>query len=111
MRSAMPGGSLLGRKRIEQPIRDTKDGHNGLRRTLGPLDLVVYGVGVIIGTGIFVLTGKAAGTLAGPAIALSFIAAGIACGLAALCYAEFASTVPVAGSAYTFSYASLGELV
>src|SRR3954451_15217062 len=80
-------------------------------RALGPLDLVVYGVGVIIGTGIFVLTGKAAGTLAGPAIALSFVAAGIACGLAALCYAEFASTVPVAGSAYTFSYASLGELV
>ncbi len=104
-------GSLLRTKTIEQSIEDTKDENNGLRRTLGPLDLVVYGVGVIIGTGIFVLTGKAAGTLAGPAIALSFIAAGIACGLAALCYAEFASTVPVAGSAYTFSYASLGELV
>ncbi len=107
----MPGRSLLRTKTIEQSIEDTKDENNGLRRTLGPLDLVVYGVGVIIGTGIFVLTGKAAGTLAGPAIALSFIAAGIACGLAALCYAEFASTVPVAGSAYTFSYASLGELV
>jgi APA family basic amino acid/polyamine antiporter len=104
-------GSLLRTKTIEQSIEDTKDENNGLRRTLGPLDLVVYGVGVIIGTGIFVLTGKAAGTLAGPAIALSFVAAGIACGLAALCYAEFASTVPVAGSAYTFSYASLGELV
>ncbi len=107
----MLGGSLLRTKTIEQSIEDTKDENNGLRRTLGPLDLVVYGVGVIIGTGIFVLTGKAAGTLAGPAIALSFVAAGIACGLAALCYAEFASTVPVAGSAYTFSYASLGELV
>jgi len=71
----------------------------------------VFGVGVIIGTGIFVLTGKAAGTLAGPAIALSFVSAGIVCGLAALCYAEFASSVPVAGSAYTFAYASLGELV
>ncbi len=71
----------------------------------------MFGVGVIIGTGIFVLTGKAAGTLAGPAIALSFVAAAVACGLAALCYAEFASTVPVAGSAYTFSYASLGELL
>src|SRR5207302_3279032 len=69
------------------------------------------GIGVIIGTGIFVLTGEAAGTLAGPAITLSFVAAGIVCGLAALCYAEFASTVPVAGSAYTFSYATLGELV
>ncbi|HEV7804984.1 MAG TPA: amino acid permease [Solirubrobacteraceae bacterium] len=107
----MRGGSLLRTKSIDQSIEDTKDEHNGLRRALGPLDLVVFGVGVIIGTGIFVLTGKAAGTLAGPAIALSFVAAGIACGLAALCYAEFASTVPVAGSAYTFSYASLGELV
>jgi APA family basic amino acid/polyamine antiporter len=107
----MRGGSLLRTKPIDRSIEDTQDEHNGLRRALGPLDLVVFGVGVIIGTGIFVLTGKAAGTLAGPAIALSFVAAGIACGLAALCYAEFASTVPVAGSAYTFSYASLGELV
>ncbi|MDX6679465.1 MAG: basic amino acid/polyamine antiporter, family [Solirubrobacteraceae bacterium] len=107
----MAGGSLLRTKSIDQSIEDTQDEENGLRRALGPLDLVVFGVGVIIGTGIFVLTGKAAGTLAGPAIALSFVAAGIACGLAALCYAEFASTVPVAGSAYTFSYASLGELV
>jgi APA family basic amino acid/polyamine antiporter len=107
----MPGGALLRTKSIDQSIEDTKDEHNGLRRALGPLDLVVFGVGVIIGTGIFVLTGKAAGTLAGPAIALSFVAAGIACGLAALCYAEFASTVPVAGSAYTFAYASIGELV
>jgi len=107
----MPGGSLLRTKPIDQSIEDTKDKSNGLRRVLGPLDLVVFGVGVIIGTGIFVLTGEAAGTLAGPAIALSFVSAGIACGLAALCYAEFASTVPVAGSAYTFAYASLGELV
>ena len=107
----MATGSLLRTKSIDQSIEDTQDEENGLRRTLGPLDLVVFGVGVIIGTGIFVLTGKAAGTLAGPAIALSFVFAGIACGLAALCYAEFASTVPVAGSAYTFSYASLGELV
>jgi APA family basic amino acid/polyamine antiporter len=102
---------LLRTKSIEQSIEDTNDENNGLRRALGPLELVVFGVGVIIGTGIFVLTGEAAGTLAGPAIALSFVFAGIACALAALCYAEFASTVPVAGSAYTFSYASLGELV
>jgi APA family basic amino acid/polyamine antiporter len=102
---------LLRTKSIEQSIEDTKDENNGLRRALGPLELVVFGIGVIIGTGIFVLTGEAAGTLAGPAIALSFVAAGIACALAALCYAEFASTVPVAGSAYTFSYASLGELI
>ncbi len=107
----MAGGALLRTKSIDDSIADTKDESNGLRRTLGPLDLVVFGVGVIIGTGIFVLTGQAAGTLAGPAIALSFVAAGIACALAALCYAEFASTVPVAGSAYTFAYASIGELV
>jgi APA family basic amino acid/polyamine antiporter len=107
----MAASSLLRTKSIEQSIEDTQDPENGLRRTLGPIDLVVFGVGVIIGTGIFVLTGEAAGTLAGPAIALSFVSAGIACGLAALCYAEFASSVPVAGSAYTFSYASLGELV
>jgi basic amino acid/polyamine antiporter, APA family len=102
---------LLRTKTIEQSIKDTDEPGHKLRRELGPLDLVVFGVGVIIGTGIFVLTGKAAGTLAGPGIALSFVAAGVACGLAALCYAEFASTVPVAGSAYTFSYATLGELV
>ncbi len=102
---------LLRTKSIEQSIEDTDLEGSRLRRSLGPLDLVVLGVGVIVGTGIFVLTGKAAGTLAGPAIALSFVFAGVACGLAALCYAEFASAVPVAGSAYTFSYATLGELV
>jgi len=102
---------LLRTKSVEQSIKDTDEPGHRLRRELGPVDLVVFGVGVIIGTGIFVLTGKAAGSLAGPAIALSFVAAAVACGLAALCYAEFASTVPVAGSAYTFSYATLGELV
>ncbi len=102
---------LLRTKSIEQSIEDTELEGSRLRRSLGPVDLVVLGVGVIVGTGIFVLTGKAAGTLAGPAIALSFVFAGVACGLAALCYAEFASAVPVAGSAYTFSYATLGELV
>jgi APA family basic amino acid/polyamine antiporter len=98
-------------KTIEQSIADTEEPEHQLRKRLGALELTVFGVGVIIGTGIFVLTGKAAGVQAGPAVALSFVFAGIACALAALCYAEFASTVPVAGSAYTFSYASLGELV
>ena len=98
-------------KTIEQSIADTEEPVHQLRKRLGPLELTVFGVGVVIGTGIFVLTGKAAGVQAGPAIALSFVFAGIACALAGLCYAEFASTVPVAGSAYTFSYASLGELV
>ena len=100
-------------KSIEQSIRDTKEGEEGqqLRKELGALQLTVFGVGVVIGTGIFVLTGEAAGAKAGPAIALSFVFTGIVCALSALCYAEFASTVPVAGSAYTFSYASLGEIV
>jgi APA family basic amino acid/polyamine antiporter len=102
---------LLRTKSVEQSIKDTEEPEHQLNRTLGPLGLTVFGVGVIIGTGIFVLTGEAAGSSAGPAISLSFVFAGIACALAALCYAEFASTVPVAGSAYTFSYASLGELI
>jgi APA family basic amino acid/polyamine antiporter len=103
--------NLLRTKTIEQSIADTEEAEHQLRKELGPLQLTVFGVGVIIGTGIFVLTGVAAGEKAGPAVALSFVFSGIACALAALCYAEFASTVPVAGSAYTFSYASLGELV
>jgi APA family basic amino acid/polyamine antiporter len=103
--------NLLRTKTIEQSIADTEEPEHQLRKQLGALQLTVFGVGVIIGTGIFVLTGEAAGEKAGPAVALSFVFSGIACALAALCYAEFASTVPVAGSAYTFSYASLGELV
>jgi APA family basic amino acid/polyamine antiporter len=98
-------------KSVEDSIRDTDEPEHKLRRHLSGLDLTVFGVGVIIGTGIFVLTGEVAKTAAGPAVAISFVIAGIVCGLAALCYAEFASTVPVAGSAYTFSYATLGEFV
>ena len=102
---------VLRTKSIEQSIRDTEESEHKLRKDLSAWDLTVFGIGVIIGTGIFVLTGIAAATKAGPAVSLSFVLAGIACALAALCYAEFASTVPVAGSAYTFSYASLGELI
>ncbi|RKS68883.1 amino acid/polyamine/organocation transporter (APC superfamily) [Actinomadura pelletieri DSM 43383] len=101
--------NLLRTKSVEQSIRDTEAPEHRLRRALSALDLTVFGVGVIIGTGIFVLTGQVARDKAGPAVALSFILAAVVCGLAALCYAEFASTVPVAGSAYTFSYATLGE--
>jgi APA family basic amino acid/polyamine antiporter len=98
-------------KSVEESIRDTEEPEHQLKKHLSALDLTVFGVGVIIGTGIFVLTGEVAKTDAGPAVAISFVIAGIVCGLAAICYAEFASTVPVAGSAYTFSYATMGELV
>ncbi|MGE6734883.1 amino acid permease, partial [Streptomyces sp. NPDC059900] len=101
--------SLFRTKSVEQSIRDTEEPEHALKKSLSALDLTVFGVGVIIGTGIFVLTGKIAKETAGPSVALAFVVAGLVCGLAALCYAEFASTVPVAGSAYTFSYASLGE--
>lgn len=83
---------------------------SGLKKVLGPFDLILMGIGAIVGTGIFVLTGTGALT-AGPALTLSFVVSAIACGFAALCYAEFASTVPVAGSIYTYSYVVLGELV
>ncbi|MEE1845387.1 MULTISPECIES: amino acid permease [unclassified Streptomyces] len=102
---------LFRTKTVEQSIRDTEEPEHALKKSLSALDLTVFGVGVVIGTGIFVLTGKVAKETAGPATALAFVIAGVVCALAALCYAEFASTVPVAGSAYTFSYASLGELV
>ena len=82
-----------------------------LRKDLNWWDLTVFGVSVVIGAGIFTITASTAGNITGPAIALSFVIAAITCGLAALCYAEFASTLPVAGSAYTFSYATFGEFI
>ena len=102
---------LLRTKTVEQSMRDTDEPGHKLKKDLSALDLTIFGIGVCIGAGIFILTGQVAATNAGPAVALSFLFAGIACALAALCYAEFASTVPVAGSAYTFSYATFGELV
>ncbi len=102
---------LFRTKSIEQSMADTHDPEFQLKRTLTALDLMVFGVGVIIGAGIFTLTGRVAQAFAGPAVIFSFVLAAICCALAALCYAEFASTVPVSGSAYTFSYATLGELV
>jgi APA family basic amino acid/polyamine antiporter len=103
--------SIFRTKSIEQSIRDTEEPEHQLKKNLGALDLIVFGVGVSIGAGIFVLTGQAAASHAGPGIAISFLIAGLACALAALCYAELASAVPVAGSAYTFSFATLGEVV
>src|SRR4051794_30774806 len=86
-------------------------GENRLRRILGPVGLTSLGVGAIIGAGIFVMTGEMAANAAGPGILVSFLLAGFACALAAFCYAEFASMAPVAGSAYTYAYATLGELM
>lgn len=103
--------SLFRTKSIEECIAETDEPEYQLKRRLTAVDLTVFGIGVIIGAGIFTLTGRAAATVAGPAIVISFVVAAVACGLAALCYAEFASTVPVSGSAYTFSYATLGEFV
>src|SRR5436190_15108368 len=91
-------------------LLDEMKGDNRLHRILGPVQLTALGVGAIIGTGIFILTGVAAHDRTGPALMLSFVLAGLACVFAALCYAEFASMVPVAGSAYTYAYATLGEL-
>jgi APA family basic amino acid/polyamine antiporter len=100
---------LFARKPLKLLLEEMAGDHR-LRRVLGPLQLTSLGVGAIIGTGIFVLTGVAAHERAGPAMMLSFVMAGLACTFAALCYAEFASMAPVAGSAYTYAYATLGEL-
>lgn len=102
--------NLLQTKSIEQLVGDAEHGAKALKRTLTGLDLTLLGIGAIIGTGIFVLTGTAAANQAGPAIVLAYVAAGLACGFAALCYAEFASMIPISGSAYTYAYATLGEI-
>src|SRR6201997_172224 len=104
--------NLLAIKPLSKLLKEAKDeGEASLKRSLGPLNLITLGVGAIIGAGIFVLTGQAAAKHAGPAVMLSFIVAGITCAFAGLCYAEFASLIPIAGSAYTYGYATLGELV
>src|SRR5213594_1785385 len=104
--------SIFATKSIEQiKAEAAASGEHSLKRVLGPLNLVTLGIGAIIGTGIFVLTGEAAAQHAGPAIVLSMVLAGIASALAGLCYSEFASTIPISGSAYTYGYATLGEFV
>src|SRR6476660_3267764 len=100
---------LFAKKSLKQ-LLDEMAGDDRLRRVLGPVQLTALGGGAIIGAGIFVATGAAAHNVAGPALMLSYVLAGVTCIFAALCYAEFASMVPVAGSAYTYAYATLGEL-
>jgi amino acid transporter len=117
-RVAIPGpevdmsfwNQLFAKKSLETLHAEAKGEHR-LRRILGPINLTSLGVGAIIGAGIFVMTGRSAAQDAGPAILLSFVVAGLGCLFAALCYAEFASLAPVAGSAYTYAYATLGELL
>src|SRR3954469_11629352 len=103
--------NVLRTKSVEQSLEDTEDPDFKLKKQLTALDLTVFGIGVVIGAGIFTLTGQVASQYAGPGVVFSFAIAAVCCALAALCYAEFASTVPVAGTAYTFSYATLGELI
>lgn len=99
------------KKNLDELLLETEGEKAGLKRALGPLNLVTLGIGAIIGTGIFVLTGPVAATAAGPAVVLSFIIAGIGCAFAGLCYAEFAALIPIAGSSYSYAYTTLGEVV
>ena len=100
-----------GVKSLEQLRASVEEQDRPLRRDLGPVSLMGLGIGCIIGAGIFVLTGKAAASYAGPAISLSFVLAGVVCAFVGLCYAELAAMIPVSGSAYTYAYATVGELV
>ncbi len=109
--ASRPLSDLWRIKPVDLILKQSGDKEHGLKRTLTAFSITLLGVGAIVGTGIFVLTGVAAAKYAGPGLIFSFIVAGIVSGLAAICYAEFASTVPIAGSAYTYSYATLGELI
>src|SRR3954471_10898143 len=101
--------NILAKKPLDLLLREASDtGDHGLRRTLGPVQLTALGVGAIIGAGIFVLAGLGA-HYAGPGLMLSFVISGLGCAFAGLCYAEFAAMIPLAGSAYTYAYATLGE--
>jgi len=103
--------SLFRTKPIQKILSEISDNEHGFKRTLTAASLTTLGIGSVIGAGIFVLTGQAAAQYAGPAIVISFIIAGLACAFAGLCYAEFASMIPISGSAYTYAYATLGELL
>jgi APA family basic amino acid/polyamine antiporter len=102
---------LFATKAVAESLKNAADAEHGLKRSLKAVDLVMLGVGAIVGVGIFVLTGQAAASYAGPGILLSFLFAALACGCAALCYSEMATMIPIAGSAYTFTYATLGEFL
>ena len=106
------GNPLFATKPIDKLLKEAGEtGEHSLKRALGPVNLITLGIGAVIGAGIFVLTGSAAALYAGPAIMVSYILAGLGCVFAGLCYAEFASMIPIAGSAYTYGYATLGEII
>src|SRR5690349_22466269 len=99
------------KKNIHQLVHDASDPEKGLKRTIGTLGLIALGIGAIIGAGLFTSTAEAVAFHTGPAVSISFLIAGTGCALAGLCYAEFASMIPIAGSAYTYAYATLGEFI
>src|SRR5215831_17993983 len=103
------GMSLFATKSVKRIMADSEAGVHRLKRTLGPVQLVALGIGAIIGAGLFSLTGIAAAQNSGPAVTLSMVIAAIGCAFAGLCYSEFSCMIPVAGSAYTYAYATLGE--
>src|SRR6201984_1076076 len=104
--------NLFARKPLAKLMKEAEEvGEHSLKRSLGPINLVALGIGAIIGAGLFVRTAAAIADRAGPSVVLAFVVAGVGCTFAGLCYAEFASMIPVAGSAYTYSYATMGEFV
>src|SRR5204862_3963286 len=104
--------SLFAKKPVDRLMEEAREvGEHSLKRSLGPVNLVALGIGAIIGAGLFVRTAAAIADRAGPSVVLAFVVAGVGCAFAGLCYAEFASMIPVAGSAYTYSYATMGEFV
>jgi APA family basic amino acid/polyamine antiporter len=103
--------SLFEKKPLDKIIAESEGGEHHLKRTLGPVNLIALGIGAIIGAGLFSLTGIAAADHAGPAVVLSFVVAAIGCAFAGMCYSEFATMIPIAGSAYTYAYATMGELL
>jgi basic amino acid/polyamine antiporter, APA family len=103
--------SLLATKPLTRILRESESGEHQLKRTLGPVSLVALGIGAIIGAGLFSLTPTAVRDHAGPAVVLSFLVAAVGCALAGMCYSEFATMIPIAGSAYTYAYATMGELL
>src|SRR5438034_6887010 len=103
--------NLFAVKPLNRIISESEGGEHQLKRTLGPVSLVALGIGAIIGAGLFSLTGIAAAENAGPAVVISFMVAAVGCAFAGMCYSELATMIPVAGSAYTYTYATMGEFI